>query len=384
MTGCKLVRPEPQALFDRIKNQFSATVLGGAPIIPESNEWYAVANEYASAEWFLSISEQMWKERDPRYCCCDNLVAMAAWDGVYPYPAKAARGYVTLSGAPGSTLNPAQQLQFGTLVFQVFNPSTVPSVMPAAGSVTLQFRCLTAGAGGNSLHANANCTLIDPPAGISATAVVAGSKFCGGLEAETCEAFRSRYIARQQFKPLAQFSHLKEAALAWPCATRAFLRGEMCCIPVAGCPVPIEMYVLFDGSFDHGCAPASICQELTDHLFGVPQGLGLGMAEIGVVGSVIPVIPAPINIVFAGLACATQAQQQEVLRRTAQIFASVAPATEICKNLFVGTIAQVVPDLCNFDVTVTTTDSRITITDCGDIEPDCDILPFLASAPVIT
>lgn len=384
MTGCKLIRPEPQALFDRLKNQFSATVLGGAEIIPETNEWYAVANDYASFEWFLSLGEQMWKERDPRYCCCDNLVAMAAWDGVYPNPAKAARGYVTLTGAAGSVLNPTQQIQFGTLIYQVFNPSTVPPIMPASGTISLQFRCLTAGAEGNTPRPNATCTVINPPAGVAATALVGGAKFCGGSEAETCEQFRSRYIARQQFKPLAQFEHLKDAALEWPCATRAFLRGEMCCNPVPDCPVPIEMYVMFDGSFDHGCAPASICQELTDYLFGSPQGRGLGRAEIGVHGAVIPVTPAPVEIVYAGLACASQAQQQEVLRRTRQIFAAAAPATEICRNIFLGTVAQVVPDLCNFDVLITTTSPLITVTACGDIDPDCDVLPFLASDPVIT
>lgn len=381
MTGCKLVRAEPQALFESIKNRFSANVLGGAKVVPESNEWYVVSNEYMATEWFLSISEQMWKERDPRYACCENLSTMAALDGVYPRPAMSARGYVKITGTPGSTLNPTQQIQFGQNIFQVLNPASVPAVIPLSGEVLLQFRCLTPGTVGNALLPNADGALISPPDGVAPVAVVAGSKFCGGREAEACGEFRQRYIARQQFKPRMQFEKLKEAALTWPCATRVYPRGDMCCDPDPPCPKPIYLYVMFDDAFDHGCAPATVCQELTEYLFGSPQGEGRGIVDINVYGEVKPVTPAPIDILFTGLACATLTQQKEVVRRVNQIFANLAPATEVCKNLFLGTVAQVVPDLCDFDITITTPSPLITITACGDIEPNCDVLPYLLTAP---
>lgn len=82
--ACIIPRPDPKILFDQIKNQFSSTVLGGGQVIPESNEWYVVANDYAAAEQFFAIADQMWREANPETACCDNLYKMAAQHGVFP------------------------------------------------------------------------------------------------------------------------------------------------------------------------------------------------------------------------------------------------------------------------------------------------------------
>lgn len=102
--SCNLTRPTPDELFSKIKNNFSANVLGGAEVIPESLEWYVVTNDYAMTEEFYSISEQQWKERDPRYACCDNLVSMAERDGVYPRPATFSQGFVQITGTANSPI----------------------------------------------------------------------------------------------------------------------------------------------------------------------------------------------------------------------------------------------------------------------------------------
>ena len=60
--SCIILRPDPQVLFNSLKDAFSSTVLGGGKVIPESNEWYVVTNDYAAAEQFYAIADQMWRE----------------------------------------------------------------------------------------------------------------------------------------------------------------------------------------------------------------------------------------------------------------------------------------------------------------------------------
>ena len=85
-----------------LKNMsLTGTVLGGAQVIPESNEWYVISNDYAAAEQFYAIADQMWRETNPETACCDNLYKMAARNGMFPYPPKHAEGYARLTGNPG-------------------------------------------------------------------------------------------------------------------------------------------------------------------------------------------------------------------------------------------------------------------------------------------
>src|SRR4029079_3409157 len=104
--ACVILRPEPQALFDSLRHAFSNTVLGGGKVIPESNEWYVVANDYAMAEQFYAIADQMWRETNPAPACCDNLYKMAAQHGEFPRPATYAEGYAKLTGTTGSAVPP--------------------------------------------------------------------------------------------------------------------------------------------------------------------------------------------------------------------------------------------------------------------------------------
>ena len=75
----------------RSRRMFASTVLGGGKVIPRVNEWYVVANDYAMAEQFYAIADQMWRENNPETACCDNLYKMAAQHGVFPAPAASRR-----------------------------------------------------------------------------------------------------------------------------------------------------------------------------------------------------------------------------------------------------------------------------------------------------
>ena len=138
MAEC-LARPDPQVLFDRLKDLFSANVLGGGTVIPESNEWYVVSNDYLISEEFYSVAAQQWRERDPRYACCENLVEMAALDGMYPRPATFAQSYMQFTGAPNSLI-PAgglTVLAYGNY-FEPAPGTTVPDRIPADGRVIVR------------------------------------------------------------------------------------------------------------------------------------------------------------------------------------------------------------------------------------------------------
>ena len=185
--ACIILRPDPQALFDQIQNMFSSTVLGGGKVIPESNEWYVIANDYAAAEQFYAIADQMWRENNPETACCENLYKMAAQHGVFPRPASHAEGYAKLTGVPGTPVPPSLEIRprIGTFV----SVGTVPLTIPDSGEIIIRIRSL---APGPEMNADGNVTtgtLTTPAPGIDAEVAICGGQFCGGAEAETARNF---------------------------------------------------------------------------------------------------------------------------------------------------------------------------------------------------
>ena len=71
--------PEEHVLVDRVS--------AAARSFRRRNEWYVVTNDYAAAEQYYAIADQMWRETNPETACCDNLYKMAAQHGVFPKPA---------------------------------------------------------------------------------------------------------------------------------------------------------------------------------------------------------------------------------------------------------------------------------------------------------
>jgi hypothetical protein len=377
--ACNLTRPEPQILHDRLRDMFSANVLGGAPVIPESNEDYVVKNDYAAAEMFYSIAEQQWRETDPRYACCDNLVKIAARDGVYPRPSTFARGHVVLTGVAGSRMIPDIRVEFGGQIYRVADPKSIPDRMPASGSLSLIFVAQTPGEEGNNLQLATAGRLITPITGIDQRVTVGGGHFCLGTEPEDCEAFRRRYLERLKHKPDLRFKSLELAALEFPCLTRICIRD--CCNEVAcGCgPRHINIFAMFDNTYEAGIAPPEIVSEVDAFLFGSPKGWGMGKAPVGVCGTVFPATAGYVDLTFSGFACSTPSQREEVDKRVRALFATICPGKEVCQRLIITAAAQIVPDICDFEVTALTDSPGIEISPCGDIVPECDFLPVIRS-----
>jgi len=373
---------------------FSSTVLGGGKIYPESNEWYVVTNDYAAAEQFYAIADQMWRETNPETACCENLYKMAARNGVFPHPASHAEGYAKLTGVPGSPIPATFEIQTDSGTF--VSVGTIPLEMPDSGSIIVRIRALAPGPEMNSDGAVTEGTLVTPAPGIDAEVTICGGAFCGGSAEETCEEFRKRYLERLAYQPRATMAWIKQKFLEFPCATRVCVREGSCCRcdPDCGdcgcknCGTGMYFYVLFDDSFPCGIPPQNIVDDLTEWMFGTHQGYGEGQVEIGVCGGVVRPIPLPINVYVDIAGCPSTAQKQMIETYIRELFKTICPSMPLTTKQLELIVANVVGANVNasvrFEVIGYETASPpyprtlVYMTDCA-LEPECDVLPCLES-----
>lgn len=378
--SCKLSRPSQQDLFNRVRDMFSSTVLGGANVIPESNEWYAVSLNYAMSEEFYAISEQAWRERDPRYACCDNLVSMAELDGVYPRPATSAQGYVRITGTANANLNQGLVFNFGDQ--QYIPATTVPAKIPATGEVILRVQAVVPGPLSNAAGPMTG-TIETPPAGVNAAVTAYGNRFCDGADAETCEQFRSRYLERLSYKRNYGVDWIKQKVLEWPCVTDVCVREGACCLvtpetygETIQCKKAVELYAIFDGTFPCGMAPECVTDEITEWIFGEIQGIGQGQAEWGMFGKIYTAVPGYVRVIVEGLACVGPSQQQEINDRIRDYVSRLCPSIALRLDDVNAIIKQVLGPGIDFQASLakgTPVQGDFNITSCGDADPYCDV-----------
>lgn len=376
--ACVLDRPAPQTLWDRTIQDFEATVLRGGRIVPESNEWYAASLLYAARETWFSLAEQQWKETDPRYACCDNLVAMAARQGIYPRPATFARGYIKITGLAGSKLSRSLRFLFGETYYRIDDGAAMPDEIPVSGFVIVRLVALEPGETGNDLTMSAGSgTIVSTPTGIDSVVTAYGSNFCGGQEAEDCETFRTRYLRRLSHARRATYGNLIEDMLEWPCATRVCLRTCACC----SLRNRLDAFVFFDNTFEHGIAPQEVLDDMTAWFFGTPQGFGKGVAPWGMIGQFFSPTAVPINVRVLNLPCITSLQGEEIKRRIELMFKELCPGATICRRFVDAIVIQVLGSVCQFDVEMTIAGQTRPL--CDDYTPGCDELPVAGAVTVV-
>lgn len=383
---CIIPRPSPQALFDNYRNMFSANVLGGSPVVPESNEWYVVALNYAMAEEFYAISEQAWRERDPRYACCDNLLVLAEQDGVFPRPASYAQGFAIITGVAGTVL-PARLDVVASNGRNYGTVGTIPLAVPASGSFIVQVQDTTPGTDGNAAGTAPTGTLATGVTGLNRDVVICGGSFCGGAGPEDCEAFRTRYLARKQYQPRATQAWARAKLLEWPCATRVIPRGGSCCNCSNGsdcnckqCGNTLDFYVMFDNAFACGIAPDNILTDIQTWMFGETQGFGQGQMEIGVCGSIAMPIAFYVDVRIDIEGCPSVSQVAEIRSQVADFFKTVEPSQSLRARQIELLVANIVGPQVNVSVAldpVVPNDQQVFVSQCGDLEPECDYLPCL-------
>lgn len=412
---CNIERPTAEALFTKYRTLFENTVLGGAPVIEESNEWYAASLNYAMAEEFYAISDQAWKERDPRQACADNVISMAADDGVYPNAAVPAQGYVKLAGVALAALPAPLDFTIDGQTFVTAVDSTQPSALDATGEGVVRVRALVPGAAGNIAETTGTMTTVVTD--VNAVISVCGGTFCNGQDSENIETFRERYVQRLQFQPRATKSWIEQEFLRWPCATRALLREGTCCsctdcsstalgsdvnddscedCGCVECGGKMNFYVMFDSSFPSGIATTEVLSEVETWMFGSPQGYGLGQVEIGVCGRVVPVTGVPVNVFVDIVNCATTAQLAAVRDVVTEFFTTVEPSKAISVELLrnsIGRVLDVSDVTVSFDLVDPTvaygigkpqTGTQYVFQSACELEPDCDYMLTLNDISVVT
>lgn len=373
--ACPLPRPTLDALWTQTANQFSANVLGGAPIIPESNEHYVVSNDVLVKDAIYAVAERQWKETDDRQNCCDNLVARAARRGVYPYPARRAQGYVTLTGTALSVLPSTMQFSLGGTTYEVAPGQTPPSAIGSDGKAVVPIVAQTAGASSNTVSTTTG-TLLTTIAGVDTAVTLCGSSLCGGRDAETCDEFRVRYLSRIAYKPVANLQWAIDALRdGWPCVTRVAVRNCGCCTEV----YKVELYPFMDSTFANGIVPDQIRSDMQDWLFGNPQGLGLGKVPFGVFGQLYSPTTAKVDVVVTGLECVSSTTIEAVKTQITSIFTNRVPGELLCLRTVDLAVAQIIGNGCNFSTSLepATGATGLSLTSCGDIQPDCDVMPVL-------
>lgn len=392
---CRLPRPDPQALFNRYRQLFSSTVLGGGNVIPESNEWYAVAVNYAIAEEFYAIAEQAYKSRDPREACCEDLVNIAAQDGVYPFPATYAQGFVKLTGTAGTAIPSPLEFVISGVTFVTASSISQPREIQDDGTATVRVRSLSSGAASNVTATTG--TMSQRITGVEQTVTVCGGTFCDGTDAENCEVFRARYLRRMQYNPRATNQWIIDKMLEWPCATRALQRGGSCCVctdcgnggtdcpncSCSDCGGQLAFYVMFDNSFPCGIAPLSVIEEVQTWLFGSPQGYGLGQVEIGVCGRIHHVTGFTVNVNIDIVGCLTGGQSDLIRSLIIEYFTTLVPSQPLKTVAISAILTSVIGGEVDFDVDLILNDpvadnDKIELGTCH-IEPKCDFLPCLGS-----
>jgi hypothetical protein len=379
---CKLDRPPPQELFDRVKNNFSANVLGGYDVIPESNEWWVVSNDYAMHEEFYSIAEAQWKAQDPRYMCCHDLYDHASQRGFLPYPSSPSQGYIRVDGVSGTVIPTPLEVVIQGQQFRA--TGTIPAIMPLSGYFDVRVKAIVPGSVGNIALTSSAGFLATAVAGLQNEVFVYGTSFCGGSDAEDCEAFRTRFLERMGYQPRANAQWVMDKLREWPCVTRVCERGGSCCetdnegnCGCNTCNSSLGFYVMFDGTFDCGIPPACVIIDLNTWMWGDPPGKGTGQADLGLCGTIKAPVASVIDVHIVGGNCMTTVEQQLVIARVTDLFLQACPSQFFAKRKIDLAIAQIVGLEDPFEVTLLDRTGNMTFTPCGDLDPNCDILPCL-------
>lgn len=377
MATC-FARPTPSQVRTNIEDLFSANVLGGAPVIPESNEWYIVNNDTAAMELFYSVAAMQWKEQDDTQNCCDSLIKRSAVVGLYPKAASFASGYVMITGAVGVLIPSNLTAQFNSYTFNIDPYAVNPTKIDASGgAIVLMNSVLPGSIVNSSISQNASGTITTLSLGLDSAAKVSGV-FCGGADAETCEQFRTRVLDRRQYKPVADYAWAVAKALEYPCVTRVCRRDCDGCCPTGY----LNLYVFMDNSFYNGIPPASVISAFNTWMYGNPAGVGLGKLPIGTFGAAYSMTASPININISGTQCSTTDQLAEIKRQITALFQNICPGSKFCRRWLDAIIIGLQPTACDYTVSVTSTAPGITIDCNGEAIADCDYLMTLGTLDV--
>ena len=374
MPDCKRClpdRPDVKELRDRIANEMSARLFNGAPVIRGSNE-DVVAGMLAG----LMFEAHGWvqaamHETDPACMCCDSLHEFARRRGIYPLPARPAKGYVKITGVAGTTVPTPISFADASGRTYIIDPTwpVNPIVLDASGEAIIRVIADYPGPDYN-LEAGVTIYITSPPPGVDTDATVVGDGLVGGADEESCNELRERVLERLKTGAVS-------ANVEWIMAKmRDFPGVTRVCSSTCDCAIP-SFYVFMDGVYEpYGIPPVEILDEISDMVFGYPPGVGYGSAPVGARGIVKQAIAEPITINVRGMAPNTSVVRGEVASLLSEVLSQhTCPGGCMCLRWFDDAIAGLPSVDCYSRIEIIPgAHSRI---DGDNLCLDCDYFPVV-------
>lgn len=367
---CTIPRPSIEDLQQAAKTEISTRMLGGAPVLPMSNEDVLSFIFAGTTNLMHGYVAQGLKESDPKDMCCDNLVKYAARRGIFLQGSERGRGIVIITGTPGAAI--PGNIRFVDELSQEYklDPSYVtnPVVMPAEGSVAL----FIAASGGGARYNKPGGTVLTvsttiPDIDIEATVTTAG--ILGGTDDETCDQLRDRVLASEKQGAVStNTAWFMSQTLKWPGVSRACSdECERCC------EQGLVLYPFFDGAYEDGVPPISVIDAMNLWMFGPARTHGEGLAPIGTLGEYRAALPTLLTIhVDCVEGCAPNAATSITTAVEAVIRDETCVGSRIClEHLRKAVLNALGKDNCpkgitfEFDGTLLHNDGTFAYLDCG-------------------
>lgn len=368
---CTFPRPSIQELQQDLKTEISTRILGGAPVLPMSNEDILAFIMSGTVNLMHGYVNQALKESNPADMCCDNLVAYAARKGIYLSAATRARGVVVITGTPGAAI--PDNIRFVGDESREYKAdpttSTNPVVIGSDGRAVLRVAAAVGGFTYN-LGPGAVLTLSTTIPDIDSEATVSDSGMRGGASAEDCDTLRKRVLGLEGAGAVStNLEWFQGMALRWPGVTRVCVdECEGCCDTGR-----IDMYAFFDGAYlPDGVPPPSVLEEMSEWMFGQNPGRGEGRAPVGSVGSFKTPLPTYLDVVVqCWQGCETGMEDDIKQALVGYALQEYCVGSKVCKKHLESVISQVMGSsgcyagvVLNFDDSLARQDAAFGYLDC--------------------
>ncbi len=282
-----------QEIKDSVDAEFSTRLLGGNPVLPQSNfdimAGFIAFLQFGNEKFIESVRDGV----TPVGSTGSNLESWGSTYGVGRLAASAASGTITLSGTNGSIL-PAGTVLTRCDSFQYVTNSDATIV---GGNASVSVTASTAGSSGN-FPAGGVLNVGSVTAGINNVALSQG--ISGGSEIECDDNYRVRILS----------------AIRTPCRTGTaedydfWVRQypgvtRVCVLEQPEGPGTVSVFFMMDDTYPDGVPMPADVTAVSDSLFGAG-----GLAPLGIVGTAQAptLLPVDVTLSFTEVVSAQDAQ----------------------------------------------------------------------------
>lgn len=365
--SCEIPRADIGEIAESIKTEISARVLNGAPVVPLSTE-DILAYVFAGASFEVSgVADAIMRESNVETMCCDNLVKWAARRNVFLLSADRARGFVNVTGTPGTAIPSTLYFMYNTLQYDMDVAFDNPTVIGDNGVAVVRVVAHETGIAHN-IPVGSTLVLGTTILNVNGSAI-ATSDIAGGSVDEDCESLRSRIIAiRKRGAVSVNSEWFIEQTYKYPGVTKVCIDECNCCD--SGWVV---VYPFFAQTFPpYGVPNSTILEDMTKWMFGARNGSGGGLAPIGVKGYYSCATPTYINIIIHGAVGVDSTMRTKIAEAMDKFFLEKScPGGQVCKKDIDDIVRSVLSASCwsnitfSFDTFMVTEDDKFLSMKCG-------------------